>query len=283
MTIPLFLFLVFTLLIPYLAYLFRGADTSHIDKKNILIIAHRGASGYAPENTLASFAKGVEMGADMVELDVHLTKDDSVVVMHDYNVQRTTNGKGDIEAMTFPELRQLDAGSWYNSAYQNEKVPTLSEVLKLVNGRAKVLIELKWPAKGLYKNLVEKVAAVVRDCGAESWVILQSFETAYLKDISRLEPHLKQEQLVFGKSALLPVYFDRSIRLGQFVPQKEAGSVNIFYMYITPSLLEKMHKLDKKVYAFTPGKESDFRKLISMRVDGIITNYPDRALRILDR
>lgn len=283
MTIPLFLFLVMTLLIPYLVFLFGSTDISNVDKKNILVIAHRGASGYAPENTLASFTKGVEMGADMVELDVHLTKDDSVVVMHDYNVQRTTNGKGDIETMTFAELRQLDAGSWYNAEYQNEKVPTLSEVLKLVNSRAKVLIELKWPAKGLYKDLVEKVAAVIRECGAESWVVLQSFETAYLKDISRIEPNLKQEQLVFGKSGLLPIYFDRSIRFGQFIPQKEATSVNMFYMYITPSFLKKMHKSDKTVYAFTPSKESDLRKLINMHVDGIITNYPDRALQVLGR
>lgn len=283
MTIPLLLFLIITLLIPYIVFLFRSTDIVNIDKKNVLVIAHRGASGYAPENTLASFAKGVEMGADIVELDVHLTKDDSVVVMHDYNVKRTTNGKDDIENMTFAELRQLDAGSWFSPEYKNEKVPTLNEVLRLVNGRAKVLIELKWPAKGLYKNLVEKVAAVIQDCNAQSWVVLQSFETDYLKDISRLEPKLKQEQLVFGKSGLLPIYFDRTIRFGGFTPQKDALSVNIFYMYVTPSFLEKMHNAGKTVYAFTPSKESDMQKLIHMRIDGIITNYPDRARQILGK
>ena len=283
MTIALFLFLVITLLIPYLKFTFQSTDISKTDKNCVLVIAHRGASGYAPENTLASFSKAIEMNADILELDVHLTSDDSVMVMHDYNVKRTTNGKGEIESMSFDEIRKLDAGSWFDAKYKDEKVPTLNEVLALVNGRKKVLIELKWPAKGIYKDLVERVIQVIHQYHAESWVILQSFETIYLKQLSEVAPNLIQQQLLFGKSGLLPIYFDRTIQFGKFRPQKKAASVNIFYIYITPSLIKDMHKMGKQVYGFAPSKESDMCKLIHMEIDGMITNYPDRALKILKR
>ncbi len=283
MTFPLLVFLILTLLVPYLVFIFRSKDISKANKSSVIVIGHRGASGYYPENTLVSFEKAIEMGADMLELDVHVTKDDSIVVMHDYSVSRTTNGKGEIENMDFDEIRALDAGSWFNEKFKNEKVPTLNEVLQLVNGRTKVLVELKWPSKGIYKDLVKKVIDIVRQHHAESWVILQSFETRYLQQAAELAPDLTVQQLVFGKSALLPVYFERSLKFGNFKPEPNAASVNIFYMYITPSFLKKMHKMGKTVYAFTPNNESDMRKLIAMGVDGIITNYPDKALKLLGR
>ena len=283
MSFALLLFLVLTLLIPYISFLLTSTAPVHRNKENFKVVAHRGASGYAPENTLVSFEKGIALGADMVELDVHLTADDSVVVMHDHDVNRTTDGKGAISGMTFAELRQLDAGGWFDKKFSGQRVPTLSEVLQLVNGRVKVLIELKWPANGLYTGLVEKTVKVIREHHAESWVILQSFETSYLEEAARKAPDIEQQQLVFGKSGLIPFYFERTPKFGQFIPQKEATSVNIYYLYATRGLINDMHAKGKTVYAFTPNNEEDMIKLLALGADGIITNYPDRALKAAGR
>src|SRR3712207_5048900 len=96
------------------------------------IMAHRGAAAYAPENTIAAFTKAIEMKADAIELDIHLSKDDHIVVIHDEKVDRTTNGKGLVMEFTLEELKRLDAGSWFNKEFKNEKIPTLREVLELV-------------------------------------------------------------------------------------------------------------------------------------------------------
>lgn len=281
--LPVVLVLLVTVLIPYLAFILRSTDISRINKKAILVIAHRGASGYVPENTLASFRKAINMGADILELDVHLTSDDSLVVMHDYNVSRTTDGQGDIESFSFQRIRQLDAGSWYSPTYRHEKVPTLAEVLQLVKGRKKVLVELKWPAKGLYNSLVERVVRIIRQHHAESWVILQSFETRYLEQASRLAPDLKIQQLLLAKPAFVPAYFDIGLKFGQFMPQLTASSVNIFYLYLTPQFIKQMHDAKKTVYAFTPNTEETILRVINLQVNGIITNYPDKALKALGR
>lgn len=105
-------------------------------------IAHRGASGYAPENTMAAFEKALEMGADLLELDVQLSTDGHVVVIHDYTVERTTDGQGKVEDLTLEESRKLDAGAWYRPEFKGEVIPTLEEVLEHVGGRIGLLIGL---------------------------------------------------------------------------------------------------------------------------------------------
>lgn len=282
-TVVVILFFCITLLIPYLSFVIKSEDISSINKKTILVIGHRGASGQAPENTLASFARAVDMGVDMVELDVHLTRDDSVMVMHDYNVSRTTDGKGDIESMDFGTIRKLDAGSWFDKQFAHEKVPTLGEVFELVHGRAKVLIELKWPAKGIYPKLVKRVIETIRRYHAESWIILQSFETSYLSEAERLAPDLVRHELVFGRSGIIPFYVHRKPEFGWFSPQPFVSSVNIFYIYASPGFVNDMHQQNKSVYAWAPKKESDMLRLLHSNVDGIITNYPEKMLKILGR
>ena len=95
----------------------------------MLIIAHRGASGYAPENTLASMELAIKLGCDAIELDIHLTKDQQIVVCHDFTVDRTTNGRGEIENLTLEDIKKLDAGSWFSDEFKGEKIPTLEEVI----------------------------------------------------------------------------------------------------------------------------------------------------------
>lgn len=254
---------------------------SQIPLKKTQIIAHRGASGLAPENTTAAFSKAMEYHVDMIELDVHLSKDDSIIVMHDHNVERTTNGEGDIENLTYAEIKKLDAGSWFNEKYNNEHVPTLREVLQFVNGRTTVLIELKWPSEGIYKNLVKNVIQTIKECHAESWVIIQSFETKYLQEMHTLAPEIPCHQLIFAVSNALSFSQGRSMHIGEFKPLPHVKSVNISYKFLNKNFVQSMHEKGLTVFTYTVNSEKDMQRAIEMGVDGIITNRPDIAKHIL--
>jgi glycerophosphoryl diester phosphodiesterase len=276
------LFLLLAIGVPYIN--FTGTPTDdNPNKKNVIVIAHRGASGLAPENTIASFTKAMGFNVDFIELDVHVSKDDSLIVMHDHSVDRTTSGKGDIEDLTYSYIKTLDAGSKFKPEFKGEKVPTLDEVLKLSGGKTKVLIELKWPKDGLYKDLVKKVIECVRRNKAESWVVIQSFEVAYLDEMHKLAPDLECQQLIIAPKGIMPMHVTRKLKGGKFTPLPYVTSVNPHHMFVTKSWVEKMHKEHKTVYPFTLNTEDKMRKAINLGVDGIITNFPDVANKVLGR
>lgn len=241
------------------------------------IIAHRGASGLAPENTLAAFQQALDIGVDMIELDVHLSQDDSLIVMHDNTVNRCSNGEGEIQNLRYAYIAGLDAGSWFNTQYQNERIPTLSQVLQLVNGKARVLIELKWPPEGIYKKLVEKVLQTIRTYQAESWVSIQSFETRYLEHIHKTAPDMDIQQLIVGRSQAFSVSVTRRLVWGEFIPQPGVSSVNPSVRFLNRKLVEEMHRQGLTVYPYTLNAPKKMRKALRMGVDGIITNRPDLA------
>lgn len=276
------LFLLLAIGVPYINFTATSIDDNP-NKKNVIIIGHRGAAGLAPENTLASFKKAMEFKVDLMELDVHVSKDDSLIVMHDYDVERTTSGEGDIEDLTYSYIKTLDAGSEFKPEFKGEKVPTLDEVLKLSGGKTKVLIELKWPKKGLYTDLVKKVIACIRNNKAESWVVIQSFEISYLEEMHKLAPDLECQQLIIAPKGIMPMHVTRKLQGGKFTPLPYVTSVNPHHMFVTKAWIEKMHKENKTVYPFTLNTEDKMRKAINLGVDGIITNYPDVANKVLGR
>lgn len=280
MSIALLIFLLLTILVPYIVFS-STSTTVQQDSSRIKIIGHRGAAGLAPENTLASFKRAIEEGVDMIECDVHLSQDDSLIIMHDYKVNRTTNGKGEIKDLTYKDIRKFDAGSHFDKKYASEKVPTLDEVLALAGGKTTVLIELKWPAKGIYEGLVKKVIASIKQHNAQSWTIVQSFEKKYLQEIYEQAPELTSHQLIFGESQLLPIYFDRTMHFGKFNPAPGVKSVNPFYLYLGKSFVDKMHGNNLTVYPFTIDDEKKMAKAINRGADGIITNFPDKARKLL--
>jgi glycerophosphoryl diester phosphodiesterase len=272
MTLPLFIFLVITVLIPYINFIIQNKELKTNINYKIESVAHRGASKYAPENTLASFKKALEENADIIELDVHVSKDDSLIIMHDSNTKRTTGTEGEIENLNFRDIRKLNAGFLFEENYKNEKIPTLDEVLKLVNGRSTVLIELKWPKNGIYINLVKEVLKCIAENNAQKWVIIQSFETAYLKEILSTTKTIDCHQLVFGWSNILPLYYDRKICIGNFEPLFGVKSVNIFYLYLSKSFVSKMHSKNIKVFVFTLDDKEKIIQAINLGADGIISN-----------
>lgn len=231
-----------------------------------LIIAHRGASGSAPENTLASFRQAMEIGSDFIELDIHLSKDGELIVMHDETVNRTTNGKGKIKNLTLEQIKNLDAGSWFGNEFKGLVVPTLDEVFQLSNGKIKLLIEVKGNPKkypGIEKKLIDKIYKYY----SKDWCIVQSFEEEFLNNIHKMDSTIPLHQLIVGK--IFP------LKIPVFIL-----AVNPNYHFVSVKKVEKLHLQNKKIFVWTVNEEKKMQKLISMGVDGIITNYPGKLKKV---
>ncbi len=231
------------------------------------VIAHRGASGIAPENTLAAVQKALDAGADMVEIDVHLSKDNKVIVMHDASVIRTTGFMGDIEQMTLEEIKALDAGTWFSADYAGEPVPTLEEVLALTLDRTILLIEIKKGRNGRYEGLEQAVVEIVDAQQAKGKVIIQSFEYETVQQVQQLAPDIEVHQLVSVAGGL-----DK---------YEGIAAINPYYRTLTRRFIREAHEKGLKVFPYTVNSEKEMKKCIRSRVDGIITNFPDRLIKVL--
>jgi glycerophosphoryl diester phosphodiesterase len=241
----------------------------------IMVIAHRGFSGAAPENTLTAFQKGVEIGSDMIELDVHLSRDGEIVVIHDETLERTTNGKGMVADQTLGDLKKLDAGSSFGPAFAGEKIPTLKEVLDLAKGRVLVNIEIKNPTHQRYSisELTEKTLREVEKAGMIAKVIFSSFNPASLEWIGKKEPR--------AQTAFL---FHRPWNSLRDIPVSQAYSVlNLRNIHLTREKVAELKKAGKRVNVYTVNSEEEIRKFVDWGVDGIITNYPDRLIKVLQK
>jgi glycerophosphoryl diester phosphodiesterase len=223
----------------------------------MIAIAHRGASGYEPENTLAAFKKALELGVDMVELDVYVLEDGNVVVIHDKKVNRTTNGKGYVRNKTVNELKQLDAGN-------GETIPTLQEVLDLVKRKAKVNIELKGkgtaqPVSNILKEYIQKKGWNYTD------FLVSSFDHNELRAFTQLLPQILIGVLIIG----IFVQFDKYKKMNAY-------SVHMWSKLVRKSLIEKAHKRGLKLFVYTVNNSNEIKKMKDLGVDGIFSNYPDK-------
>lgn len=232
-----------------------------------LIIAHRGFSAIAPENTLSAFKSAIRSKADMIELDVQATKDGTPVVIHDAKVNRTTNGTGKVKNFYLWSLRELDAGSWFDQKYKGEKIPTLEEALKFINGRVPVNIEIK------NSGVTEKVIATVYELGVEKKVLISSFDPRVLRKIKKLKI-----QIPTGFLYHYPVYFNPVKTL------ENLGAVVFIhnFKFTTPKLVKKIHDAGFKIFVYTVNKPTDIKKMINFGVDGIITDDIRTARYILN-
>lgn len=277
-TIRLILLPLFALILGYLLLCFIVNSTIVAQpNSNPIVIAHRGASGTAPENTLAAFELGIQYKADQLELDVHLSKDGEVIVIHDATVDRTTNGTGKVEELTLADLKKLDAGSWKDNQYTNEPIPTLDEVLKLVKGRSTVLIEFKRGDK-LYDGVEQKVIDIVQQNQAESWVVYQSFHPKVVEKLISLQTASPTYLLIVGRMPLLPFYYDDAIRFGSpFSRWKgKVKGINPNERFASKAFINKAHKNGLEVFVWTVNKTEDMNELKARGVDGLITNYPEK-------
>jgi len=239
-----------------------------------LNIAHRGASGHAPENTLAAFVLAADMGADAIELDVHLSADGEVVVIHNDTVEATTDGSGRVSHMTRRELQALDAGSWFDPRYAGERIPTLQEVFEAVGHRVAINIEIKVEA-GYHP--VEQEAETVRlieDGGMVDRVIVSSFSPLSLRRVYRLNPRIPLGFLhARGEPRFLPAL------LHQFYAPFAA--LHPHFRLVDEPYLAAARRRGQRVNAWTVNDAQDMRALRDLGVDGIITNYPDMLSDVL--
>jgi glycerophosphoryl diester phosphodiesterase len=234
-----------------------------------LRIAHRGASGkgLAPENTLAAFEKAISIGVDMVEIDVRITGDGHLIVLHDASLDRTTNCEGIVREMTLAQVRAADAGG-------GELVPTLGEVFELTRHRAQVLLEVK------SDFVAERVVQAIFDAKAEEQVVVQSFNPQTVQRIKLLAPQLPASLLI-GQVPATPSRV-RARRLVSQVLEVGANTLSIWHATLTPALIEEMRKRGIAVWAWTVDEEIAMRDLAMMGVQGIVTNYPNLLNQVFE-
>lgn len=235
-----------------------------------IIIAHRGASAYAPENTLHAFEKAIEMGALIIETDVHQTKDSILVLMHDLSVDRTTNGKGLIKEISLNDFKQLSIKQ--HKTFLKEHPPTLEEAIQLINGRCKLLIELK-KGNSYYSNIEKHIVDLIKKYNAQSWICtIHSFEKEALVNIAKRDSNINLQKLIVFKLPLVSFNFDKHFAKDDY---KSWRGVNVYYKFCSKRLIKKLHSLNKTVYVWTVNSPRKARIFARRGVDGIISNKPD--------
>lgn len=250
------------------------------------IIAHRGASGTTPENTLAAIQKALDVGADSIEIDVRMSADKEIFLMHDSKVNRTTNGSGAIRKLTTDYIKTLDAGSWFSPQFANQKVPTLLECMQLINGRAKLLLEVKSSQKSRYPELCMRINQIIKQMDAYNWVIFQAFDSEVLTQMHQIEPRIILNKLIVYNLGLAPItriYFDEKLRTGNLLKVSYLSGINCNFRYATKTLVNRIHQNDKKIYCWTANSTRTMKRLLRIGVDGIITNYPEKLKIILGK
>ena len=245
-----------------------------IDRNGALVIAHRGASGTAPENTLPAIREALDMGADIIEIDVHLSQDGQVIVIHDHRLQRTTNGRGLVRMTSLREIKDLDAGSWFDSSYASTKVPTLDEVLQTVDGQAKLLIEIKKGEK-FYDDIERTILSLIARYNAEEWCILQAFQDRILQNLDALDPKMPVHKLIVGPVPLSPFLYDGKLKLGGIRKYQHVDGINLKKGYVDNATIQKIHNQGQTTYVWTVNEPDMMQKLVKLGVDGIITNHPE--------
>jgi glycerophosphoryl diester phosphodiesterase len=261
---------------------FSQTDAASIKNKYpVRVIAHRGASGYAPENTLAAFQKAIELGANYVELDVHLSEDGEVVVIHDATLNRTTSGNGKVSQHTLKQLKQLNASKLKGENYPDEKIPTLDEALKLTKGKVILLIEIKADYdNNPYPEIEKKVFEIIKSNNANPWCEIQSFYDFTVNNWLQLNSDVPVHKLLVGR--LQPLYIDYRIKFGRVLHKNEnANGINPYKAFAKKKFIRKIHLQNHISYVWTVNDEKHIRKILKRSPDGIITNYPDMVLKTL--
>ena len=235
-------------------------------------MAHRGWSGRAPENTLSAIRLALaEPRIHSIELDVQMTKDGVPIIIHDFVLGRTVNGSGPVGSHTYAELRQMDAGSWFGSEFQGERIPAFEEVLQEVKGQGRLNIELK-TAGDLYPGLEGKVVELIHRYRMQQDVFITSFNHEAVKRIHQIDPSVTTGLIFEGR----PVLLQEQLR--------EAGAslVSMSYLYLTREFVVEMIESGIPVIAWTVNDPVAIQHMMDYHPElQICTNHPDRMLALL--
>ncbi len=251
----------------------------------VLVIAHRGASAYCVENSLAAFAKAIELGADYIETDVHQTADSVVVIMHDLSVNRICKIPKSISKkygggkILIKDISSADFDSLKFKTL-NEGPPTLDAAIKFINGKCKLLIELK-KGNSYYPGIEQRIIKIINDNNASAWVnVIHSFDKDALLAVNKQNMGIKLQKLIVFKLPLTSFNFSKKLNKDKFTDWQ---GVNMYYRFVNKRIIRKLHKQNKTVYAWTVNKKCVAKRLIRIGVDGIITNKPDMVREIIEK
>jgi glycerophosphoryl diester phosphodiesterase len=239
---------------------------SRIVNRAWLRIGHRGASGSAPEHTRAAFERALALKVDMIELDVQLSRDDELVVMHDLTLDRTTSGHGPVRAHELAALQTLDAGSWFAPEFAGERVLSLREVLQLVRGRTRLNTEIKAPPAD-WERLTRRLVALLREFGVLHSTLISCFEPGALEQI---RGHARDAKL--GVLWQHPDFSDA----WRWARALGAVSVHPHWMLISEGVMCAARAQGMQILAWTVNEVETMQRLVQIGVDGIISDFPER-------
>ncbi len=237
------------------------------------IIAHRGFKEKYPENTLVAFQAAMDAGVPMIELDVTLSRDRKLVVIHDATLERTTNGYGEVRDYTLEELKQLDAGSWFHADFKDERLPELAEVLDLANGRVITNIEIKSNAYESHHppDAIEKqVVDLLKQKEMLDAVLISSFNADILTQISELADRPALALISSNPADENTIKLCKDINVFSWHPDQRVATRN---------QVKKMHAAGIRVFPYNVDRFKDFSRMIGLKVDGVITDDPVSARR----
>lgn len=239
---------------------------SNQSKPKLIVTAHRGASELAPENTIAAMLQAIEFKSDFAELDVQETKDGEIILLHDDDLERTTNDSGVIWEKNFSDLDGVDAGGWKDAKYANEPIPKLSAVIDSVNGKIKLNIEIK--INGHQEDIARRVVDIIEKKNFIDQCLVTSFHRPTVEEVKRLNPQIKVG-LIFGEMPKEDIF------------STDWGLFSVYHKLIDQAFVEKAHRANKEVHVWTVNEPELMRKFIGYGVDSIITNRPDVLQEVL--
>ena len=229
-----------------------------------LNVAHRGASALAPENTITAFDRAVELGADAIEFDIHLSRDGELVVIHDDTLDRTTSGTGPVYERSLEELKRLDAGRWFGNGFSGQRIPTLSDVLDRYAGKVPLALEIK-AGSTFFPGIEEKVVSALRERAAIDHAAVASFDHYALRRLKEIEPTIRTAALLVG----------RPVSLSALAGPAKADGLALEASFVTTTEVEACRAAGLKLVVWVVNEPAQMRHFISLGVDGIITDYPD--------
>jgi glycerophosphoryl diester phosphodiesterase len=236
-------------------------------QSRLLVTAHRGASGHAPENTLSSIQTAINMNADIAEIDVQETADGEIILLHDGSLKRTTGLDTNIWQLNYQDISELDAGSWFHKKFEGEKIPKLSDIIDTIKGKIKLNIELK--TNKHEKELAERTVEVVKQKNFQDECFFTSFDYNQIRRVKEMDSTLKAG-LIFSKIPDSPDIFTSDFEI-----------LSVHYSLVDRAFIDKAYENKKEVHVWTVNSEDEMQRLINLGVTSIITDYPDRLKRIL--
>ena len=237
----------------------------------VINYAHRGASSYYPENTMLSFEKAIELGCTGIETDVQMTKDGVLVLIHDHLLDRTTKGKGLVKDFTFAELKKLDAGSFKDKSFSHCSIPSVEDLILLVQNKNTIInFEIKSDIV-LYENIEEKLIDMIYKFNMQQRVILSSFNHYSMVKCKEISKEIK--------TALL--YMEGLFKPEHYCNYTGADALHPYYPSLTKEIVDNAHGIGLAVNPYTINDEKTMKQMLDLGVDGIITNYPDKLNTLL--